>query len=70
MGTIRDLLHHRHSNVINHGGEFAFTIPYTPELVKQIEEMGEDFKSKYQFTVASIPGMPGNKIICINLKAR
>jgi hypothetical protein len=68
MGKIKELLHLRHANVINSGGEFTFSITYSIDCLREIQEMGEEFTSKYQFTVANIPGMPGNRLICISLK--
>jgi hypothetical protein len=63
-----DLIRLRHINQIKNGGEFTFSITYSPESLKEIEEMKSDFTSKYQYTVADIPGMQGHRIICISLR--
>jgi hypothetical protein len=64
--NVRDLLQAREKNRINHGGEFTFSITYSLDAIKEIENMGEAFTSRYQYTVAPIPKV--GKTICISLK--
>lgn len=66
--SVKQLLAERQVHLLKYGGNFAFSITYSPEAIAEIEQMGAQFTSRYQHTVASIPNSPGNKIICISLK--
>lgn len=66
--SVKHLLSERHRHLLKEGGDFTFSMTFSPEAIREIEQMGEQFTSRYQYTVANIPGFPGNKIICINLK--
>lgn len=66
--SVKYLLAERHRHLLKNGGDFTFSMTYSPEAVHEIEQMGDQFTGRYQYTVANIPGLPGNKIICITLK--
>lgn len=68
MANVKDLIRLKHANVIHSGGDFTFSITHSLDAIKEIEDMGEEFTTKYQYAVADIPGMPGHRIICISLK--
>jgi hypothetical protein len=65
--SVRDLILAKHAKVINQGGSFSFSIPYSLDAIKEIEELGETFTSKYLYTVAPIHGTP-RFTICFMLK--
>lgn len=65
---IRELLAARQRHLLKHGGSFTFSFTYSPEALEEIKEMGEEFSSRFLYTVADIPGFVGNRIICISLK--
>lgn len=58
----------KHGKVISEGGSFSFSIPYSLDAIKEIEDMGEGFTSRYLYSVAPIPGTP-RFTICFMLKA-
>lgn len=66
--SVKHLLSERHRHLLKEGGDFTFSMTFSPEAIHEIEQMDEQFTSRYQYTVANIPGLPGSKIICINLK--
>lgn len=66
--SVKQLLADRHRHLLKHGGDFTFSMTYSPESVHEIEQMGDLFTSRYHYTVANIPGVPGSKMICISLK--
>lgn len=66
--SVKQLLVERHRHLLKNGGDFTFSMTYSPEAVHEIEGMGDQFTVRYQYTVANIPGLPGNRIICISLK--
>lgn len=68
MQSIKSLLATRHAIYIDKGGVFSFSVTHSLDSIREIEQMGDDFTSKYQYTVADIPGMKGHRIICISLK--
>lgn len=65
--SVKHLLTERHRHLLKNGGDFTFSITYSPEAVREIEQMGDQFTSQYQYTVANIPKFVG-RIICISLK--
>lgn len=65
---VRELLANRQRHLLKHGGNFTFSMTYSPEALEEIKEMGEEFSNRFLYTVADIPGKPGNRLICISLK--
>jgi hypothetical protein len=65
---IREQLAARPRHLLKHGGSFTFSVTYSPEALEEIKEMGEEFSSRFLYTVADIPGIAGSRLICISLK--
>jgi thiamine monophosphate kinase len=65
--SVKQLLADRHRHLLKHGGDFTFSMTYSPEAIEEIEQMGESFTKRYQYTIANIPKFVG-RIICISLK--
>lgn len=57
MSTIRELISIKQRNCANYGGSFTFSVTWTPEVMKEIEEMGEGFLRYYDYSINTIPGM-------------
>lgn len=66
--SVKNLILAKHEKVILEGGSFPFSVPYSLDTIKEIEDMGDGFTSRYLYSVAPIPGT-GRFTICFMLKA-